>query len=82
MKPKANDETTMTDDTDRTIGRLQEAVDTLKGDMHAMRSDVADIKDMLATSKGGRKMLLGLMTISASLGAAVSALLSWVRPHP
>ena len=68
-------------DTDRTIGRLEEAVGTLKSDMHAMRSDVAAIRDMLATHKGGRKMLLGLVTISASLGAAVTTVLSWLRPH-
>jgi len=79
---KHNDEDDMSEDIHRNIGRLEEAVDTLKGDMHAMRSDVAAIREMLATHKGGRKMLLTLMSISAALSAAVTTLLSWLRPHP
>jgi hypothetical protein len=71
----------MTDDIHRNIGRLEEAVDTLKADMHAMRLDMAAIREMLATSTGGRKMLIGLIASSASLGALVASLLSWLRPH-
>lgn len=68
----------MSDDMHRDIGRLEEAVSTLKAEAAAMRNDLADmrsdlaeIKTILAQAKGGWRTLIAVGTFAGGIGAAL-----------
>ena len=63
-------------DLQRDIGRHEEAIDTLKSDVAAIRLDVAEIKDMVARIEGAKLTLRTLGSIVAAVGAAVGALMT------
>jgi hypothetical protein len=63
----------------RDIGAHAEAITTLKAEVSAMRSDITDIKEMLASNKGGIRMLVSVGSIAASLGAAVAEAIHWLH---
>lgn len=65
----------MADDVQREIGRHDEAINTLKSEVHAMREDVAEIKSMISASKGGLRMLVTLGTIVATVAGLIG---SWI----
>lgn len=67
----------MSDTLQRDIGRHDEAIETLKEDMTALRKDVADIKEILATNKGGIRMLFAVGSIGASMGAGIAEIIHW-----
>lgn len=64
-------------DLNREIGAHEEAINTLKVEVAALRTDIAEIKQMVAMSRGGLRMLIGVGTACASLGAAVAELIHW-----
>ena len=50
----------MSEMNERDLGRHDEAIDTLKADVAQLRSDVAEIKELLAGARGGwTKVVLG-----------------------
>ena len=60
-------------------GEQREAVSNLKADVASLRNelasarkDITDIKIMLATNRGGIRMLLAVGSIAATLGAAIA----------
>jgi hypothetical protein len=64
---------------DRDIGRHDEAIDNLKGEVHALRRDIAEIKSILATAKGGWKTLMILGSIAGAVGAAIVKMLGILK---
>lgn len=68
-------------DLNREIGAHEEAIETLKLEVAALRADIAEIKAMIAMSKGSVKMLVTIGGIAASLGAGFAWLIDWYR-HP
>lgn len=66
-------------DVSRDIGRHDEAIGNLKEDMHAMRVDIAEIKEILAETKGGIRMLVGVASIGGMIGAALVKAIAFVK---
>jgi hypothetical protein len=65
-------------------GEQREAVSNLKADVAYLRAELAKvstdinhIKVMLATNRGGIRMLLSVGAIAASLGATIAEIIHW-----
>lgn len=61
------------------IGAQEEAITTLKTEVAALREDIAEIKELIAGTKGSIRTLVGVSTIAASLGAFVAEAIHWFR---
>lgn len=61
----------------REMGEQSADILTLKSEVALLRKDVADIKEMLATNRGGIRMLLSVAGIAASLGAGIAEVIHW-----
>jgi len=59
------------------IGRHDAKIEALEREVHALRADVAEIKQMLSEAKGGWKTLMLVGGCSAAVGAFVDKLFSW-----
>lgn len=66
-------------DISRAIGAHAEAIDTLKDEVKALRGDVAEVKKMIAGTKGSLRMLVGIGTVAASAGVLISEAFNWVH---
>jgi hypothetical protein len=66
-------------DYDRDIGRHDEAILTLKQDVHALRVDVHEMKGMLSEAKGGIRALMSAGAIGGALGAAVVKFVGFLK---
>lgn len=62
---------------DREIGKHEEAIDTLKKDVAAIRQDMDQIKEILQQARGGWKTLVAV----GSLSSGLSALFTWMVSH-
>jgi chromosome condensin MukBEF ATPase and DNA-binding subunit MukB len=60
---------------ERDVGALEARMQTVEQEIHAIRSDVRDIRDALVTARGGWRTLTLVVGISISVGAALSKLL-------
>ncbi len=60
---------------EREFGRLEARLDAVEEDLKELRRDVREIRDSLATVRGGWRLLALLVGASASLGALASKLL-------
>jgi hypothetical protein len=56
---------------ERDIGRHEEAIGSLKAEVHALRVEVSKMSDILSTAKGGWRTLLAVGGIAGTVGAAV-----------
>lgn len=61
-------------DLEREIGGLQARMETVEQELHAIRSDVREIRDALVRARGGWMALLLLFSAAASLGAWLAKL--------
>lgn len=59
------------------IETLKTEVQTLRAEMSELRKDTAAIREMLASNKGGVRMLLAVGSIAASLGAGIAEVIHW-----
>lgn len=59
---------------ERDVGALEARMETVEQEIHAMRSDVREIRDALVSTRGGWKLLTLIVGISASVGAALAKL--------
>lgn len=64
-------------DLQRDIGRHDEAIDNLKTEVHAIREDLAEIKQILSGVRGGWRTLLAVGSLAATIGAGISKLTEW-----
>lgn len=55
----------------RDIGAHDEAIETLKDEVRAMRKELSEIKLILSETKGGLRMLVTVGSIGGAVGAAV-----------
>lgn len=67
MSPTPNDP-----DIYRDLGSHDAEIRTLKAEVHALRGDVAEIKQMLSEARGGWKTMMAVAGLSSSLGAMLS----------
>lgn len=56
------------------VGAIKEATETLKKELHAIRTDVSSIKQSRAAVRGGWKVI----SVVGSIGGAVGAILARV----
>lgn len=61
----------------RRMGEQGADIATLKSEVGLLRKDVSEIKEMLATNRGGIRMLLSVGGIAASLGAGIAEVIHW-----
>lgn len=54
----------------RDIGAHDEAIETLKADVRAMRMELGEIRLLLSETKGGVRMLVAVGSIGGAVGAA------------
>lgn len=62
----------------RDIGRHDAQIETLKDDMKSLKSDVHEIKLILAEARGGWRTLLATAGLAGTLGAFLTKVLYWV----
>lgn len=63
----------------RDLGALEEAVDTLKREVHGLREDVAEIKAMMSKAEGGMRTLMAVATVSGVIGSAATWLVARMK---
>lgn len=63
----------------RDIGAHDEAIETLKADVRAMRMELGEIRLLLSETKGGIRMLVGVGSIGGAIGAAVMKFFAFVK---
>lgn len=61
----------MSDELRFEVGRHDQAIETLQTEVSAMRADVAEIKTMLAQTKGGIRTLIAVGSVAGTVGAAI-----------
>jgi len=61
----------MTTNIEREIGNLEARMQAVESELHAMRMDVREIRDALVGVKGGWRMLMIVIGLAASIGAAL-----------
>lgn len=59
------------------VGKHDEAIETLKDEMKLVREELTAIRLLLAQQRGGWKVLVGLLTVSSTVGGA----LVWFFTH-
>lgn len=69
----------MTDDLQRYVGRHDEAIETLKDDVRAIRKDLDEIKLLLSETKGSVRVLIAVGSIGGAVGAAVMKSISLLK---
>jgi hypothetical protein len=62
----------------RDLGRHDAQIEGLQEDMKSLKSDVHDIKLMLAEAKGGWRTLVAVSSLAGILGAALMKLADWL----
>lgn len=63
----------------RDIGAHDEAIETLKADVRAMRMELGEIRLLLSETKGGIRMLVGVGSIGGAIGAALMKFVAFVK---
>lgn len=63
----------------RDIGAHDEAIETLKADVRAMRMELGEIRLLLSETKGGIRMLVGVGSIGGAVGAAVMKFIGFIK---
>lgn len=64
-------------DIDREIGRHDADIDNLKTNVQAIRKDLDEIKELLAQTRGGWRVLLAVGMSAGTVGAAFAKLFTW-----
>ncbi len=57
---------------DRDVGKLEARMETVEGELQAIRADVREIRDALVKVRGGWLLLTAAIAVSSSVGALVS----------
>ena len=59
-------------DISRDLGRHDEAIDTIKSELHELRCDVHEIKGMISETRGGIRILVAVGSVSGAVGAFIT----------
>ena len=59
------------------IATLKTGLSDLRKELADARGDITEIKVMLATNRGGVRLLLAVGSIAASLGAGIAEIIHW-----
>lgn len=59
-------------DIQRQLGANQQAIDTLTGEVHLLRTQVAALTSMISEAKGGWSVLMSIGGVGALIGGAVA----------
>ena len=59
------------------IATLKTSLSDLRKELSSARGDITEIKVMLATNRGGVKMLLAVGGIAATFGASIAEVVHW-----
>lgn len=60
----------MNDELHRDVGRHDEAIETLKSEMAAVRAQLNRIEGLMSQAKGGVRMLIAVGSVAGAAGAA------------
>lgn len=63
----------------RDIGAHDEAIETLKDEVRAMRKELSEIKLILSETKGGLRVLLMVGSIGGAIGAAIAKFVGLIK---
>ncbi len=63
---------------EREIGNLEARMQTVETELHAIRSDVREIRDALVSTRGGWKLITALIACATGLGALAG---KFLPPH-
>lgn len=63
----------------RDIGAHDEAIETLKSEVRAMRRDLNDIKVLMSETKGGLRVLLAVGSVGGAIGAGIMKFFGMVK---
>lgn len=63
----------------RDIGAHDEAIETLKREVSAMRRDLNDIKVLMSETKGGLRVLLAVGSVGGAIGAGIMKFFGMVK---
>jgi hypothetical protein len=55
---------------ERELGHLQARMETVEGELHAIRDDMREIRDALVSARGGWRLLAISIGLATSTGAA------------
>lgn len=62
----------------RDIGRHDAQIESLQEDMRSVKTDVHEIKIMLAEAKGGWRTLMAMSSFAGILGAGLMKIMYWL----
>jgi chromosome condensin MukBEF ATPase and DNA-binding subunit MukB len=62
----------------RDIGRHDAQIESLQEDMRSVKTDVHEIKIMLAEAKGGWRTLMAVSSFAGILGAGLMKIMYWL----
>ncbi len=67
----------------RDLGRHDAEISNIKEDLHTVKNDVSEIKQMLAEAKGGWRMLMAVGGLAAAVSSAITGMIikvtGWVK---
>lgn len=66
-------------DVQRDLGAHEAKIEALEREVHGMRGDLAEIKQILAQAKGSWKMLLAISSLSSGLTVAMVKVLAVLK---
>lgn len=63
------------------LGRHAEAIDTLKCEVAFLRTDVGEIKELLAGIRKGWSVMVTVGIVAASFGGTIAGVAAWLANH-
>ncbi|WP_210324339.1 hypothetical protein [Aestuariivirga litoralis] len=69
----------MTTSIERELGNLQARMEAVESELHAIREDMREIRDVLVSAKGGWRLFMLAFGFAASVGAALDHFVPLLR---
>lgn len=66
---------------ERELGNLEARMQTVESELHAIRTDVREIRDALVGLKGGWRMLTLVIGLAATMGAVLGKYVPLLMGH-
>lgn len=62
------------------ILNLEKDQDDIKSELREINKSLQEIKNYIAENRGGWKLLLGLVTLTATVSSIVTYVVGWLKP--